>query len=71
MLEREGTEESQGLGSQSESSDEEPDLLCLQPRTAGWMEEEGTEAERGQRVIWEAVAEREYISGRNLDRKGN
>lgn len=35
MPEGEGAEESQGLMSQSESSDEEPDLLWLRLRTPG------------------------------------
>lgn len=48
MPEGEGTEETQGLMSQSESSDEEPDLLCLQPRTAGWMKKRAQkQRERG------------------------
>lgn len=43
MPEGVGAEESQGLMSQSESSDEEPDFLWLQPS----KREKGTEAERG------------------------
>lgn len=61
MPEGEGTEETQGLMSQSESSDEEPDLLCLQPRTAGWMKKRAQkQREReGKRERWEAVVEKE------------
>lgn len=47
MSEGEGTEESQGLMSLSESSDEEPNLLCLQSKDSRVEEEKGTEAESG------------------------
>lgn len=49
MLEGEGAEESQGLMSQSESSDEEPDFLWLQPRTAGWTKDSGRKQREGKR----------------------
>ncbi len=48
MPEGEGAEESQGLMSQSESSDEEPDFLWLQPRTAGWMKDRGQKQREGK-----------------------
>ncbi len=63
MPEGAGAEESQGLMSLSESSDEEPDLLVLRLRTAGGRRKGGSSKKRGEdRRQWQE--KRRKVSGR-------
>lgn len=69
MLEGEGTEESRGLMSLSESSDEEPNLFCLKSRTAGWRKKKGDRSrQRVKGSKWKEVIQKmQLLTEKNLE----